>query len=54
MDQERELRNKVLDAVREYYAGQFGQKKTFQPGDRIPYGGWVFDERELLNLTESL
>ena len=53
MDQERELRNKVLDAVREYYAGQFGQKKTFQPGDRIPYGGRVFDERELLNLTES-
>ena len=48
------LRAGILDKVREFYAEEFGETATFQPGSsRVPYGGRVFDERELVNLVDS-
>lgn len=48
------LREKALQAVRDYYEAAFGQEAAYVPGDRIGYGGRVFDEEELVNLTESV
>ncbi|SHS25594.1 lipopolysaccharide biosynthesis protein RfbH [Mycobacteroides abscessus subsp. abscessus] len=48
------LRQKVIDAAVEFY--EMKHKKTgdtFKPGDKIPYGGRVFDEREIINLIDS-
>ena len=53
MDMEKELRDKVLAAAKKYYAGVFAEKQDFVPGDRIGYGGRVFDEKEILNLVDS-
>ena len=48
-----ELRQQILDLVRQYHAQAFPQK-TFVP-DRspIPYAGRVFDADELVHLTEA-
>jgi CDP-6-deoxy-D-xylo-4-hexulose-3-dehydrase len=47
-------KDKILELVKEYYKEQFESKqKTFEPGDRINYGGRFFDEKELLNLVDS-
>ncbi|WP_373657773.1 lipopolysaccharide biosynthesis protein RfbH [Sporomusa acidovorans] len=50
---EEELHRQVIDAVVRYY--EFKHKKTeqFKPGDRISYGGRVFDENEIINLVDS-
>lgn len=49
----KELRQKVLDLVREYCAQAFPPKE-FHPGETfIPYSGRVFDEAELVNLVDS-
>ncbi len=53
MDQEKELRRQVLDAVRAYHAFKHKNKSNFRPGDRISYAGRVFDEREVCNLVDS-
>jgi CDP-6-deoxy-D-xylo-4-hexulose-3-dehydrase len=48
------LRQKVIDAAVEFY--ELKHKKTgdtFKPGDKIPYGGRVFDEKEIINLIDS-
>lgn len=48
------VRQEILDKVREYYELEFAQKAPFEPGvSRVPYGGRVFDERELVNLVDS-
>jgi CDP-6-deoxy-D-xylo-4-hexulose-3-dehydrase len=47
-------KDKILALVSAYYKEQFEhKKKTFEPGDRISYGGRFFDEKELLNLVDS-
>lgn len=48
------LREKALKAVRDYYDAAFGKEETYVPGERIGYAGRVFDEEELVNLTESV
>ena len=53
MDKEKELREKVLAAVGEYYTYVFGETREFAPGDRIGYGGRVFDAREMENLVDA-
>jgi CDP-6-deoxy-D-xylo-4-hexulose-3-dehydrase len=53
VEREKELRGKVLEAVHDYYDYQEKQKKSFEPGDRIGYGGRVYDEKEVSNLVES-
>ncbi len=49
-----QLRDKVLSTVKEYYHSIHGEARNWKPGDTIPYAGRVFDEREMLNLAESL
>jgi len=50
---EAKLRRDVLDATVRYYEHKFKIKKEFKPGDRIPYAGRVFDEKEMLSLIDS-
>lgn len=52
-EQEQALRQQVLDAAKRYYEAVHKPKKEFAPGDRISYGGRVFDEKEILNLVNS-
>ena len=42
----------ILASVREYHK-TFMQNAPYRPGDRIPYAGRVFDEREMVNLVDS-
>jgi CDP-6-deoxy-D-xylo-4-hexulose-3-dehydrase len=51
--QERELRQQAIDAAIRYYEYRHKPQKTFRPGDRIPYAGRVFDEREISYLVDS-
>jgi CDP-6-deoxy-D-xylo-4-hexulose-3-dehydrase len=51
---DRLCRAAILDSVRRYYDLKFGSTgRKFSPGDRIPYGGRVFDAEELVNLVDS-
>lgn len=52
-EQEQALRQQVLDAAQRYYEAVHKPKKEFKPGERISYGGRVFDEKEILNLVNS-
>ena len=48
-----ELREQIVELVREYHAEAF-QEPDFVPGETpVRYAGRVFDERELVNLAES-
>ena len=47
------LRQEILEKVKRYYAIAFADKPEFKPGDRIGYGGRIFDEKELVNLVDS-
>jgi len=47
------LREQILDLTREYYKEQFAEKKPYEPGDRIAYGGRYFDEKEIVSLVDS-
>jgi len=53
LSEEKLLRQKAIDAAIEYYRFKHEPKKTFKPGDRIAYGGRVFDHREIENLNDS-
>ena len=50
---EQEARQEILSAVTAYYHTYKEKTEGFQPGDRIPYAGRVFDEKEMCNLVES-
>ncbi len=47
------LKEKAIKAVRDYYKVSFGQDDSYIPGRRIGYGGRIFNEEELANLTEA-
>ena len=47
------LREQILELTRSYYHEQFGDKKSYEPGDRISYGGRYFDEKEVVSLVDS-
>jgi len=47
------LRQEILEKVKEYYQSAFADKKEFKPGDRIGYGGRIFDEKEMVTLVDS-
>lgn len=49
---ETEAREEIKSLVEAYYR-QFKTKKGFRPGDRINYSGRVFDEKEMLALTDA-
>lgn len=46
------LREQILSLVSEYYRTEH-IKPDYAPGDPIPYGGRVYDEKELQNLVSS-
>lgn len=50
---ETEMREKILDMVREYCDTFHNQKKDFKAGDRIPYASRVYDGDEMTNLVDS-
>jgi CDP-6-deoxy-D-xylo-4-hexulose-3-dehydrase len=52
-NEEQTLRRQAIEAAVKYYDFQHAPKKDFKPGDRIAYGGRVFDHREIENLVDS-
>ena len=49
-----ELRKEIMRLTAEYYRAEWGKDVPFVPGEsRVPYGGRVFDEKELCNLVDS-
>lgn len=52
-EKELALREQVIQAAAAYYEFTHAAKKTFSPGDRIPYAGRVFDEKEIAALVDS-
>jgi CDP-6-deoxy-D-xylo-4-hexulose-3-dehydrase len=50
---ENDLRQQVIAAGIRYYDFKYKNKKSFKPGDRIPYAGRVFDAKEIANLIDS-
>ena len=54
MSKKEELKQKILDLIREYYREVHGQKKEFKPGETfVNYGGRYFDDEEMVNLVDS-
>jgi len=49
---EQEAREEILALVCDY-AKTFHKKSEYKDGDRIPYAGRVFDEKEVVNLVDS-
>ena len=48
-----EMRDKILELVKDYCDEFHNQKKVFREGDRVPYASRVFDSEELVNLVDS-
>jgi len=53
MSTEKELKQQAIDAAVKYYEAKHKNKKEFEPGDRISYGGRIFNEKEIINLVDS-
>ena len=51
--QEKVLREQAIAAAIKYHDFKHKTGKTFTPGDRIPYAGRVFDEKEVAALVDS-
>ncbi|OAM92858.1 CDP-6-deoxy-D-xylo-4-hexulose-3-dehydrase [Pelosinus fermentans] len=50
---EKQLRQQVIEAAIKHYEVKHKRENSFKPGDRISYGGRVFDEKEIINLIDS-
>jgi len=50
---EKQLRRQAIEAAVRYYREVLAGTGDFAPGDRIPYAGRVFDEREIENLIDA-
>lgn len=48
-----EIRKKAINYAVEYYYAVHAKKASFMVGDRIPYAGRVFDEKEIANLIDA-
>lgn len=51
---ELEAREQIKALVAQYYHEYKEEKKTFRPGDRIPYAARIYDEREMQSLTDAM
>ncbi len=49
-----QAKEQILDSVRGYYHAFCSRKPVYSRGERIPYAGRVYDEQELVNLTDSV
>lgn len=48
------LKQEILEKVKEYHNLKFGEKKEFIEGETyVNYGGRFFDEKEMINLVDS-
>lgn len=54
VDKEKKMRENAIEAVKQYYASCLTPNDACNPGERIGYGGRIFDAEELVNLTESV
>lgn len=52
-DLEKELRSQTIQAAIKYYEFKHKRNRTFTSGDRISYGGRVFDEKDIAALVDS-
>jgi len=50
---EKQLRQQVIEAAIKHYEVKHKKENDFKPGDRISYGGRVFDAQEIVNLIDS-
>jgi CDP-6-deoxy-D-xylo-4-hexulose-3-dehydrase len=50
---EDEARNQIKDMVTKYYHDFKENKKPYQEGDRINYGGRIYDEKDMCALTDA-
>lgn len=50
---EQEARNDILQKVTEYYHQFKEENKEYMEGNKVPYAGRVFDEKEMCSLTET-
>src|SRR5512133_2626607 len=48
-----QLREQAIKAALAYYESTCRDKRPFAAGDRIPYAGRVYDDREIANLIDS-
>ena len=54
MNKVKELKQEILEKVKEYYNIKYGEKKEFKGRETyINYGGRFFDEKEMVNLVDS-
>ncbi len=53
LDREKQLRQEIFAKVKEHYSVFHNSKKLWQKGDRIAYGGRVFDQEEVTALVDS-
>lgn len=53
LELEKKLRQQVIEAAVKHYEVKHKKENNFMPGDRISYGGRVFDEQEIINLIDS-
>ncbi len=52
MTGEKAARQEIKDLVAKYYENYLKADNSFNEGDRIPYSGRVFDEKEVVNLVD--
>lgn len=50
---EKDLREQAFKTAIKYYEFKHKKPVSFTPGNRIPYGGRVFDEHEIVNLVDA-
>ena len=50
---EQEMKDHILDLVKEYCDKYHNQQKEFAVGDRIPYASRVYNSEEMVNLVDS-
>jgi len=53
LELEKKIKQQAIEAAVKYYEVKHKKEKNFTPGDRISYGGRVFDEKEIINLIDS-
>lgn len=50
---EQDIKNHILELVKEYCETYHNKQKNFVEGDRIPYASRVYDSEEMVNLVDS-
>lgn len=53
MKNSEQIREEILNLVKDYYIAKESEKKEYEPGDKISYASRVYDEKEMLNLIDS-